>query len=325
MNEEEHHARFHDIINGKTPIWFNGERIFCLHPTPQIRSVSLLYHQDWKREAEQRGVLNEDAAKQQAVARGDWSLQKDEEIKSFKSTLYIMRKTYDSITLPSRKLKQDRLIKKEEKKLKELEDSKRLAIGKTSELYASNRSNQELLRVSMVDESLNLIWPCRDQFDELEFEEVSDLEKSYTNTSKMFDETMIQHMVLQDFFYIYMPHCENPTTFFGKPMVELSSFQLKMATYGNIFFNIIQRHDNLSEAAKKSPEQLLAIGSSKKKEDNKNTAGRSDSKTYFGATKEDIDAMTQDGEESITLADKIKELSGGSNTISGPEVAKLFG
>ena len=323
MNEEEYHARFHDIINGKSRIWFQEEGLFCLHPTPQIKSVALLYYQDWKQEAEARGVPNNEQAKLKAINDGSWSEEKEEEIKGVETALIEMRKTYDSITLPSQKVKQNRLIKKESSKLEEILNQKQEAFGKTSEMYATTRSNQELVRLSVVDKYGNLVWEDRDDFDDLEYKELGELNKSFVEINNRLSENIIQHMVLQDFFYIYMPHCESPTTFFGKPMVELSVFQLKTATYGNIFFNIMQRNENLSEKVKKDPEQLLAISDSKKKQESH--SNRSDAKTYFGASKEDIDALTADGEKAISLSDKIKEISKDGRTVSGKDVAKIFG
>lgn len=330
MSEEEYHAIFHEVIEAKSRFWFKDTPYFFLHPTPQIKSKALLLFKDWKRQAESRGVPSEKQSLNRLIGEGKWSKQEDDFIENIRNDIRFMHKAEQNLSLPTQKMKQKREIKKNEAKLTKCLNRKKQIIGKTSEDYANTRSSQELIRLSVIGDNEELIWSDKDEFDELEFEDFMSLSKLYQQFSEEFNDDVIQNLVLQDFFYIYMPHCEKPSNFFGKPMIGLTSTQLKTTTYGNVFYQIMQQNENISDVARKDPEQLFAISADareKRQGNNKKHKQDNGAKVYFGAEKEDMDTFVSGGDRRISIKEKIAEINknDGSKTISGPSVAALFG
>ena len=68
-------------------------------------------------------------------------------------------------------------------------------------------------------------------FNELYAEEVRDYIGTYNDIFLNFEETKIQEMILQDFYYIYFPFSDDTVGFFGNPVCELTYNQLKLIVY----------------------------------------------------------------------------------------------
>ena len=68
----------------------------------------------------------------------------------------------------------------------------------------------------------------KEEFDEIDDESLIKLKLIQNSLTEKMSEKSIQETVLRPFFSLYLSFCENAKDFFGKPLVDLSVYQLKM-------------------------------------------------------------------------------------------------
>ena len=97
-------------------------------------------------------------------------------------------------------------------------------------------------------------------------------------------------------------------------MVDLTIYQLKVATYGRMFFNIFQNVPDIPDNIKDNPEQLIAFSDAHMNK-NKNSGGideNADATAVFGATKQDIDTVAGEG-KTVSLSEELEKHGGKLN------------
>ena len=165
-------------------------------------------------------------------------------------------------------------------------------VGKTSERYGSQRSNEEFIRYLIYsDRQCSKHFFTDEDFAELSEEELEAFVKENDAISQRLNESNIQHVVLRDFFNMYISQTEDVSSFYGKPIIELSVYQLKLAIYARIFFNMFQYHDNSSKS---------------------NSNNESGASAIFGATKEDLEIIDPNA-RTVNLSDEISKKGGVMN------------
>lgn len=221
-----------------------------------------------------------------------------------------------------RKNIQETIVTKQ-KELHFLFNKKAELVGKTSERYGSQRSNEEFIRYLIYadPQCLNHFF-TDEEFANLSEEEVEFFVKENDYISRRLNETNIQHVVLRDFFNMYMSQTEDVSAFYGKPIIELSVYQLKLAIYARIFFNIFQYNEDIPETMKQDPQAVLEFVDRKKNKENKNyVSSEKGASAVFGATKEDLEIIDP-GARKVSLSDEIAK-SGG--TMNMDQLIELMG
>ena len=166
-----------------------------------------------------------------------------------------------------------------------------------------------------------------DQFDEIDSETLGCIIKQYSEVYKNINDNTIQHLVLQDFFNLYMPFAENPNEFFGKSVCELTYNQVKLLIYARFFRNIFQQNDKMPQEIKNDPDKIIdyvnANENAKKAIENKNNK-ENQASSIVGATSEDLEyiGLKAKGQKTLSLADEAKKKGG---SLSMDDMMKLFG
>ena len=133
---------------------------------------------------------------------------------------------------------------------------------------------------------------------------------------KTFQESKIQEMILQDFYYIYFPFSDDTVGFFGNPVSKLTYNQLKLIVYTKIFKNIFENNKHIPAKIKKDPQALLdygAIDDDAKQKMQDRLRGDKDGSTLFNATDEDFEyaGLEKPSDSSrMTLQQAAKEKGG---------------
>jgi hypothetical protein len=121
---------------------------------------------------------------------------------------------------------------------------------------------------------------------------------------------------------MYLSQTERIADFYGKPIVNLSVNQLKLALYARMFFNIFQHHDDIPDYMRKNPSDILRFSESKRSgsKTNERVRNKDNSATaVFGATKEDL-SFVDPSAKKIDLSDQISKNGG---TMNMEELMKL--
>lgn len=191
-------------------------------------------------------------------------------------------------------------IKKEEAILRKWENERYDLIGITCESYASKVvSDYYVLRSFFKDKSLTIPYLTEDEFDEVDDTELVSLISIYKTASDVCSEQNLKSLAIQDFYTPYFYLCDdNITSFFGKPICDLSYNQIKLASLSRYFKSIMDGVDlkTLPKKALEDPDELINYITSTKNA--KELVNRNDHSNVaiVGATRQDVIAVK--GEES---------------------------
>lgn len=325
MNEEFYISLAGEIFDGYTEFEFNGRSLYLKHLTIKDQRNLHLYYEKYKNRAIERGVGSEEEILKKIKEDGLWGDNDDLIIDNLKIETQNLRKTKEGLFLESQKKSLQKEISAKESEYHSLIYKRKELIGKTAEDYATNMSSTEMIRIFVFDSpELENNAFSEDDFDEISDGDIIKLRKVQSDLSELINEQNIQKVVLRPFFNLYLSFCDNARDFFGKPLIYLSVYQLKMVLFGKIFQSIFQYVEDIPDNIKEDPEKLLAYadgkrngGQAKDKFIKEDAAGS----TVFGATQEDIKDLSQDN-GGVSLS---KELEKAGGQLTMEQMIKLAG
>ncbi len=314
MTEEEYIGIVGEIFDGYTDVTFKGKTVYIKHFSIRDQRYIHRFYNKYKSIAESKGIPSEKEMLDSLREDGLWSDDDDRKIIDLEQELDGLRGAKRNSFLPSQKKHIQETILTKQKELHFLFNKKAELVGKTSEKYGSQRSNEEFIRYLIyADQQCSRHFFTDDEFANLSEEEVEFFVKENDYISRRLNENNIQHVVLRDFFNMYMSQTENVSAFYGKPIIELSVYQLKLAIYARIFFNIFQYNEDIPERMKQDPEAILDFVDRKKNKDSKNYVNtEKGASAVFGATKEDLEAIDPSARQ-VSLSDEIAKSGGVMN------------
>lgn len=313
MNEELYISIIGEVFDGYTEIFFNGNPVYIKHYNIRDQRYIQKYYEKHKNIAIKKGLETEEERLIEIKKDGIWSDTDDLKISNLELEVNNLLATQKKIFLPSQKESIGKDIESRRLDLYQLKSKKKQLIGKTAEEYASSRSNEEMLRYFLFkDQNLTENLFTEDDFAELDDSELLFFMNEQAKVNARLSELNIQKAVLRPFFNMYLSQCENIKDFYDKAIVLLSVYQLKTALFARMFFNIFQYVEDIPDYIKDDPEKLLAYSDSQK---NKNSGGideNSDASAVFGATKEDMKAVSGNTKQ-ISLKDELDKNGGKLN------------
>ena len=322
MNEELYISIIGEVFDGYTDAVFKGSTVYVKHYNIRDQRYIQKYYEKYKNIAIKKGLETEEQRISATKLDGIWSEDDDLKIANLESEIENLSITQKNLMLPSQKDAMLKTIQEKRIEAYALKSKRKEIIGKTAEDYASVRSNEEMLRYFVFkDKDLTELFFTEDEFSELEDNDLFFFINLQSEMALRLCELNIQKAVLRPFFSMYLSQCENINNFYGKAIVLLSVYQLKTALFARMFYNIFQYTENIPDYIRDDPEKLLAFSENQR---NTNTGGLkndSDASSVFGATKEDMQILTN-GEKQISLKDEL-EKNGGS--LNMEQMMKLAG
>lgn len=301
-----------EIFDGYSVSTFEGRDVFVKHINIRDQKYIHSYYEKYKNIALSKGIESQEDREAYLKKEELWEESDDMKILSLTEEVKNLKKTKESVFLPSQRESFQKTIEEKVVELHELNNKKAEMVGLTAESYASKRSNDEMLRFCIFkDPDFNENLHDEDEFAELEVREVILLHEIMTNVSQKISEDSIKHAVLRPFFSMYISNCENVKDFYGKPVIELSAYQMKLAMYARVFHSIFQYTEDIPDNIKEDPDKLMAYSENQRNKSSNNGGLRddADASAVFGATKEDMKEVAKDG-DSVSLSEAMKEAGG---------------
>ena len=258
-----------------------------------------------------------------------WTEEKNKEILNVKSHIAGLENTKKQVFLQVHLDQANKELKTQKTRLIELEHEKEELIGFTAEAYASRRINEHYIYNALKNEKGDYLF-TKEEYDDLEEKKIMSLIALYNKAVGNFHSHILKHISVSGFFTNIFYLCEdNAHVFFGKPLVNLSFYQLELFGYGRYYKSMIQNSekkppDHISE----DPEKLVEWFESTKSaaetlEKSEAKAGEHGATSLVGATKDDLKRLGLDNpNETISLAKKAAE-KGGKLTMD--DMMKLHG
>lgn len=325
MSDEEYISIVGEIFDGYTEFEFHGQTVYLKHFSIRDQRYIHQYYDKYKTIAINKGIPTEKEMLEQLREDGLWSNDDDIKIINLELELDNLKQTKLNLILPSQKDSLQNQIDKINQELFSLKTNRREIVGRTAEDFASVRSNEEFIRFILYhDKDFKKHFFTEEEFSNLSEDKLKTIMKFYSFCNLRLNEDNIQNCVLRDFFNMYLSQTEDVSAFYGKPIINLSVFQLKLALYAKVFFNIFQYNDDIPESIKKDPSALLRFAESKK---NKNDHGskfrnRDEGATaVFGATKEDLNFIDPNAKK-VSLTEEAGKKGG---VLTMEDMIKLMG
>lgn len=302
------------IFDGHTRFDFKGQTLFFRHFCLKDHNKAHVFFEKYKKIALDKGIEEESKIFERLKQENDWDDNDDLKLSELKEFVSNLKKSKQRLSLPSQKESHQKLIDEEEAKLNFLYSKKSELVGMSAEQYAEKMANEEFVRLLIYeDEDLKKIKFSSDEFGELCIDDIIYLNNKYFETVKQFSDDNIQETVLQDFFNIYMSCCEDPYSFFGKFIYQLSAFQMKLLLYGKIFYNIFQYNDDLPEDIRKNPKEIFSyLDAKKNREKFEQQNGDNEATMVFGATKKDLEILDPSARK-LSLSEMLQKNGGSLN------------
>jgi hypothetical protein len=301
-----------EVFDGYSVSTFKGRDVFVKHINLRDQKYLNTYYERYKDLAISKGIDTEEERSDYVKEEGLWEESDDMEIASLETETQNLKKTKQSLFLPSKKEALQKTIDEKLLELYKLKNQRAEVVGLTAEAYANRRSADEMLRFCFFkdlkfEENLH----TEDEFGELESDEIAELNIRLGAVTDKMSEENIKHAVLKPFFSMYLANCENPRDFYGKAIINLSVYQMKTVMYGRVFHSIFQYTDDIPDNIKEDPDKLMAFSENQRNKDSNNGGVKddADASAVFGATADDIKKTSKSG-NSISLSDAAKEAGG---------------
>lgn len=258
-----------------------------------------------------------------------WTEEKNKEILQVKSMLSGLRNSRSKVFLQAHIDNINTQIGENQKKLADLEFEKEELIGFCAENYASRRINEHYMYNAVLNDKGEKLFGA-EEFEELEENSLVELIGLYNRSTKKFDSNNLKKISLSPFFTNLFYLCENNAhVFFGKPLVNLTFYQIELFGYARYYKSLIDNSETqVPDDVKEDPEKMVEWFDSTKSaretlEKSKNAGQDGSATSLVGASKQDLKRLGLDNpNETINLAKKAAEKGGKLNM---EDMMKLHG
>jgi hypothetical protein len=326
--QSKYKKAFRDIKNGFSEIKVLENFFYLKHISLEDQvDIDHIYNFYFD-EAKKRGVPTNDETLKRLIEEKQWSKSQESLIKQEEDFIENLVKQKKSMFLRSEIERLNADIEAGQKRLNDLKNTKAAFFNRTAESYAEERVNDYyILKCLYKDRSLQIMAFEEDQFDNIEADILTAIIKEYSEVYKNINDNTIQHLVLQDFFNLYMPFAENPSEFYGKSICDLTYNQIKLLIYARFFKNIFQQNDKMPQELRNDPDKIIdyvnANENAKKMIENRNNK-ENQASSIVGATSEDLEyvGLKAKGQKTLSLSEEAKKKGG---SLSMDDMMKIFG
>lgn len=322
VNNDKNLEIVSEILQGVTVINSSFGHLYFRHLSQfeqrELVSESKLFEE----EALKKGLLSEKKSLEQLIDQEMWSEENEKKIKKTNSEIQNLKNARLLVILPSKRKEIEKELKEKEDFLFSINTEREELLGLTAEKYSNNKIQKNVVsKILFYDRDFK-----KSVFDDLylnqNFKEM-EIYKLQKDFFEKFEDKNISTAVLSDYFSMYLPFCEDVLGVFGKPLRDLTSYQLKLISFGRYFLNVFKNTTKeIPKNIAKDPELLISFYENQREGSKNRNNSSSDGATYFGATKEDIEIIKQEDESVVDLQDEIKKNGGSLNM---KQMMKLHG
>ena len=287
---------FAEICGGFSKTVYKDKFLYIKH----LSHIDYVWFEDiqqkYSQEAKDKGLPTEQEKLEFLIKNNLWAKNKEKDIETAKDFILRLEITKKKQVLPSQVKEYENMIRQEEDKLNTILREKFSLLGMTVETYSQRMVNDYYI-IKNIYKDQNCIEPFfdRDDFEELEDEEVEQIIAIYNSITNNFSDENVKKLALQDFFQSYYFLCQdNIKDFFGKPICNLSFYQIKLGNYAKYYKSILENIDSntIPKETRYDPEKLESFISAKKETEKLlNNSADGQPTSLVGATKQDLESL----------------------------------
>lgn len=245
---------YNDIINGCSRS--DSERFGSLYikhftnkDTAWIDECALKAEQ----KAKEKGLPTVEDQLKVLDEQGIWKKEEEAELNRRRAHRDNLIKTKQKLFIETDQKQLSDQIGHENAMIKEMEDKRYEGIGYTVETYATKKANEKYVYLGLYkDFDLKDRLLSEEEFDSLSGPEMSELILLYNENHQDLQLDVIKRIAISPFFLNVYYLCEdNPFSFYGKPVVELTFQQVGLFSQGRTF------KSHLTNAKHQPPDELF--------------------------------------------------------------------
>jgi hypothetical protein len=319
---------YRDVLNGYTSLSIKNNLYYFKHLTDLDQTdCNNIFLKEFTK-AKASGLPEEKDKIDILKISGHWSEDKENKIKTFQTEINALNNTKSKLLIKSQIDFIAKKISSIEKELKSLIDERSSILGLTAEDFAKKKSNEYILYITIYKDSdlKSKFFNTLEEFEEIESNELLALFLGYR---ELLDDLSFQNLkkiaILPFFLNNFFLAKDNPYTFFGKPIIYLTKYQLELFTLGKQYQNILiqskstpPNYESLDELVAWYDNQG-AINSSSTKI-NKNKLGN----TYVGADKDEVKRIAGADKNTVDLIEEVSKMGKGKD-LNFDDLLKIHG
>jgi len=313
MNEDELSDLIIDIFRGFTIARCSFGNLYFKHFS-SLDSRSIFYKKDeFIKEAIAKGLETEVESLARIKEEDFWTEEEEEDLKEKEKFVSRLKDGLLKIKLPSKRDEHKKFIKLEEDKVLKKRAQRKSLIGLTAEIFAENKINKLFFdSVTFLDEEFKIPALKEIGYDEMEKErEIYEHQKYFF---EKFDDKNISKAALSGFYSPYLAFAEDTFAVYGKALIHLTSFQIRLISYSRSFLNIFKNtQKQIPDYIAKDPELLIEFWEAQKEGSNKRPSKATEGSggtTHFGANENDLQILAESDETVVSLEKEIKSKGG---------------
>lgn len=312
---------YSEIIKGRSSFFYNKKNYYIKHFNYLDSADIDMYRSQCIDKGISNGLSTYNERLSEITKDKTWSEEKEHRLNEVKDFVANLKHTKSKYTLDKDKKIIDKDIAKHTDEYISLVLEKNKLIGKTAEQFAEKKVNEYYIYHSIYkDEKCHNKMYDKEEFDELEQYILDKLYIAYNAKMSIFSGDILKKIALMPVFMnLYILSDNNPYRFFGKPLIELTFYQIEMLQNGKNFKYILenaktQPPPEIMDNPDKLMEWFHASESVNKVIDSteKNVVNNSEKETLVsavsvvGAKKEDYEKFGVDNQENNAIMDKLK-------------------
>ncbi len=210
-------------------------------------------------EGKKDGIPTQESMLKYLRDEGIWTEKEDKEVEDIKTVIERLVAGKRVIYLPSELERQNKEIEEHEQKYYAKRAQREKLLGLTCESFAEKKVNEHYIEQSFYwDGKFANQYLTEEASEKLSQREMQELVQCYNQEMEIVSDRNIKCVAIQDFFQIYWSlSTENLHHFFGKPICDLTYFQVKLGSYGRTFKNILEKAEGFPEEVRSDPDKLL--------------------------------------------------------------------
>lgn len=305
-NNSSNYGRIYvEICNGFTLKVIDNNTYFFKHPSLAEHFTIYNSYDLLVKESRKKGLLTEKEKIEEAIDEGWWSSSKESEISILRKTISNLNKTKSKLVLPSQKKSIDEQIRKNEAVLASFLKERNDITNLTAEQYANQKFLDEMaVLLTFKDQNLLHKYFSYEDFYNLPDNEYEKIKEYFGNNVSLFNAYNIKCVAASGFFQNLVYLNDDAHSFWGKPVVNCTKYQIDLLVYGKMYKNLIKSYQENGESVPDDvlddPEKFLAWvdnlnnKQSKLRSPSSKTIDKSSKNkvsSFVGATQEDLKQM----------------------------------
>lgn len=236
---------FVDVCRGYSSCVHQDSHVYVRHLSHREHVLYDALQADYIAEARARGAFTEEERLADVIKRGVWSQAKEDDIAFQRDAIIRLEEGKRQLANPSMIESLERQIAGEYDKLNAIYSDRMTHIGVTAEAYAHQRLNDHYI-INNLFKDAALTQPL---FTETTFEDFSDVEvreisDMYNRVSEPCLDSSLRRLAVQDFFIQYYAMCgDNLFTFYGRAVVDLTFYQIRLGNMARYFKSLLEQTD----------------------------------------------------------------------------------